>query len=188
MRWRRWRRVIGRAVLRVRRVRVGLARFRHRNGLCEMVLSLVVTGRVRRRGGRGSVGVRSARRLRRWLWRVSGGIVANICVSLGVVLGMSLRLLRLVGRRIVRLRRMDIVGVGGLLNGAAGSGIGAVACQLGRGPRGLESLLGVGCTVGRSILLRLLTMRLASARAVIRHDASFNQRDYGSLVHRVCRC
>lgn len=30
---------------------------------------------------------------------------------------MSLRLLRLVGRRIVRLRRMDIVGVGGLLNG-----------------------------------------------------------------------
>ena len=77
---------------------------------------------------------------------------------------------------IIRLRRMDIVGVGGLLNGASGSRIRAIASQFGRRVRRLESLLvGIGGTVGRGIVLGLLTMRLASIRAIIRHGASFEQ-------------
>ena len=127
--------------------------------------------------------------MRRRLRRVGCRVIANICIGLRVVSGMRGLRRSLVILGIIRLRRVDIVGVGGLLNGASGSRIRAIASQFGGRVRRLKSLLvGVGCTVGRSILLRLLTMRLASVRAVIRHDASFNQRDYESLVHRVCRC
>jgi hypothetical protein len=56
---------------------------------------------------------------------------------------------------IVRLRRMDVIGVCGLLNRATRSRIGAVAGQFGRRVRRLESLpleVRVGCTVGRGIV------------------------------------
>jgi len=124
------------------------------------------------------------------LRRVGLRVVANICVGLGVVFGVGRLRLSVVTLGIVRLRRMDIVGVGGLLNGAARGRVGSIAGQLGGRVRRLESLLvGVECAVGRGIVLGLLlTMRLASIRAIIRHGASFEQLKYAPSVHRICHC
>jgi hypothetical protein len=153
------------------------------------MLGLVIARRVRRGRSRRSVGIRGARRLRWRLRRVGCRVIANICVGLRVVSGMGGLRRSLVILRIIRLRRVDIVGVGGLLDGATGSRIRAIASQFGRRVRRLESLLvGIGCTVGRGIVLGLLTMRLASIRAIIRHGASFEQLEYASSVHRFCDC
>lgn len=97
--------------------------------------------------------------------------------------------LSLVALGIIRLQRLDIVGVGGLLDRATRSRVGAVAGQFGGRVRRLKCLLvDIGCTVGRDIVLGLLTMRLASIRAIIRHGASFEQLENAPSVHRICRC